>query len=291
MNQDLLLAYGYGDGGGGVTREMLEMRRRLETMPGLPNVVTGRATDYFEALKGRIADTDQYVHTWDGELYLEIHRGTYTSQAYSKRTNRKLELSLRETEWLGVLSSLFQADWQVYPQAELREAWNILLRQQFHDILPGSSIHEVYEDSRVEYTEAESLVQEAWQQASGDTGAMDNAFTVFNSSSWDRTGHVRVRPSAGGEQGAWFDAADRELPAQRSGNDWIGSTIRAVNTGREDIVEGFSSVTLDGKQVRLIDLISQFPEEMVGEEHYEQYGPHTQVLVKLLDSAIRLHLQ
>ena len=92
VNQDLLLAYGYGDGGGGVNREMLEMRRRLETMPGLPNVVTGRATDYFKALKDRIAGTDQYVHTWDGELYLEIHRGTYTSQAYSKRTNRKLEL-------------------------------------------------------------------------------------------------------------------------------------------------------------------------------------------------------
>ena len=163
VNQDLLLAYGYGDGGGGVNREMLEMRRRLETMPGLPNVVTGRADDYFEALKDQIAGTDQYVHTWDGELYLEIHRGTYTSQAYSKRTNRKLELSLRETEWLGVLNSLFQSDWQVYPQAELDEAWKILLRHQFHDILPGSSIREVYEDSHVEYTEAENLVAEAWQ--------------------------------------------------------------------------------------------------------------------------------
>ena len=73
--------------------------------------------------------------------------------------------------------------------------------------------------------------------------------------------------------------------------DWIGSTIRAVNTGREHIVEGFTNITLDGKQIRLIDLISQFPEEMVGESHYQQYGPHTQVLVKFLDSAIRLHLQ
>jgi len=221
MNQDLLLAYGYGDGGGGVNREMLEMRRRLETMPGLPRVVTGRATDYFEALKDTVAGTDQYVHTWDGELYLEIHRGTYTSQAYSKRTNRKLELSLRETEWLGVLGSLSRADWRVYPQAELSEAWKILLRHQFHDILPGSSIREVYEDSQVEYAEAESLVQEAWQHVAGDTQDAGNWFTVLNSSSWNRADYLRVRSGAGGEEGVWFDAADRELRAQRSGDDWI----------------------------------------------------------------------
>ena len=82
------------------------------------------------------------------------------------------------------------------------------------------------------------------------------------------------------------DPTDTHFP-----EDWIGSTIRAANTGREHIVEGFSNVTLDGKQVRLIDLISQFPEQMVGKSHYEKYGSHTQVLVKFLDSAIRLHLQ
>ena len=74
-------------------------------------------------------------------------------------------MSLRDTEWLGVLNCLFTADWQVYPQAELHEAWKILLRNQFHDILPGSSIHEVYEDSQAEYAEAEDIVQKAWQQA------------------------------------------------------------------------------------------------------------------------------
>ncbi|MCP4404104.1 MAG: mannose-6-phosphate isomerase [bacterium] len=72
---------------------------------------------------------------------------------------------------------------------------------------------------------------------------------------------------------------------------WIGSTVRAVNKGRENIIEGFSSVTIDGKQTLLRDLISRFPEEMVGGNHYTQYGPHTQVLVKFLDAAIRLHLQ
>ncbi|MCP4453361.1 MAG: alpha-mannosidase, partial [Planctomycetes bacterium] len=166
------------------------------------------ADDYFNALKDRIAATDQYVHTWDGELYLEIHRGTYTSQAYSKRTNRTLELSLRDTEWLAVLNCLFTTDWQAYPQVELHEAWTILLRNQFHDILPGSSIHEVYEDSHVEYAEAEDIVQQAWQQASGFTGAADNTFTIFNSSSWERSDDVRIPINDGKEQGRWFDAAD-----------------------------------------------------------------------------------
>ncbi|KAI7255744.1 hypothetical protein KC345_g11081, partial [Hortaea werneckii] len=73
LNRELLLSYGYGDGGGGVNREMLEMRRRLDTMPGLPQVKTGRADDYFERLHESIEGTDQYVHTWDGELYLEFH--------------------------------------------------------------------------------------------------------------------------------------------------------------------------------------------------------------------------
>jgi len=86
-------------------------------------------------------------------------------------------------------------------------------------------------------------------------------------------------------------AGNEDLSDSHFPEDWIGSTIRAVNQGREHITEGFSSVTVDGKETRLIDLISQFPDEMVGEKHYQLYGPHTQVLVKFLDSAIRLHMQ
>ena len=67
-------------------------------MPGLPNVKTGKAGEYFKCLREKIANTDEYVHTWDGELYLEYHRGTYTSQAYTKMMNRRLELLYRETE-------------------------------------------------------------------------------------------------------------------------------------------------------------------------------------------------
>lgn len=122
VNQEMLLSYGYGDGGGGVNREMLEMRRRLDDMPGLPNVKTGRADDYFKRLVKTVEESDRYVHVWDGELYLEYHRGTYTSQAYNKKMNRKLELQLRETEWLNALAAVARKDWSQYPQEALNQA-------------------------------------------------------------------------------------------------------------------------------------------------------------------------
>lgn len=85
MNKQLLISYGYGDGGGGVTRDMLENRRRMDNIPGLPHVKTGRADEFFKQLHETIDSTENYVHTWDGELYLEYHRGTYTSQAFVKK--------------------------------------------------------------------------------------------------------------------------------------------------------------------------------------------------------------
>lgn len=122
------------------------MRRRLSELPGLPQVTTGRADQYFAELEQTIRESDQYVHTWDGELYLELHRGTYTSQAYNKRMNRKLELLYRDTEFMQVLGSV--CDHAFMPSPDLAQGWKIILRNQFHDIIPGSSIKEVYEDSR-----------------------------------------------------------------------------------------------------------------------------------------------
>lgn len=238
LNQHLLLSYGYGDGGGGVNREMLEMRRRLEKMPGLPKVITGRADEYFEQLKEQIADTDRYVHTWDGELYLELHRGTYTSQAYNKRANRKLELLYREAEWMSVLGSLLSGvkgdassqaiGWGSYPKSDLDEGWKIILRNQFHDIIPGSSIGEVYEDSRIEYAEAFEIGHAVCTKAAAElTGAGPESMseekrdvTVFNSASWEREDTVCVDKKAGMEEGIWLDAQGRQLPAQREGDKW-----------------------------------------------------------------------
>lgn len=222
INKDLLLSYGYGDGGGGVNRDMLEMRRRLDKLPGLPHVKTTRAGDYFDKLHQTIDQTEEYVHTWDGELYLEYHRGTYTSQAYNKKMNRKLELFYRESEWLNTLSSVVKGTWQNYPQAELNKGWKIILRNQFHDIIPGSSIKEVYEDSTVEYAESEAIASKAWTDASQSlVGEAQNTFTVFNSAPWVRDDIATIPVSSTGEIGQWLDHAGTVLEAERQGENWL----------------------------------------------------------------------
>ncbi|MEI7028169.1 alpha-mannosidase [Paenibacillus sp. y28] len=230
LNQDLLLAYGYGDGGGGVNRDMLEMRRRLEVMPGLPHVVPSRADDFFQKLQHTVQATDQYVHTWDGELYLEYHRGTYTSQAYNKRMNRKLELLYRESEWIQVLNSIAGQSWSSYPASKLNQGWEIVLRNQFHDIIPGSSITEVYEDSRLEYEEADRLGREVWQTAAqqltaaGDEAALEGksgcSWTVFNSASFDRSELVYIPAPQDSCEGSWKDGEGRLLKADRVEGSW-----------------------------------------------------------------------
>ncbi|MDP4097143.1 alpha-mannosidase [Paenibacillus sp. P96] len=224
VNQELLLSYGYGDGGGGVNREMLEMRRRLDRMPGLPAVKTGRADEFFTRLHKTVEQTDQYVHTWDGELYLEYHRGTYTSQAYNKRMNRKMELLLREAEWMNVLQSVLFGDWSAYPAQELEESWKIVLRNQFHDIIPGSSIREVYEDSKVEYEEAERLASQALLEAA--TGLVNSAdsqsFTVFNSASWIRSGIVQVVKQGSEDRLIWKNQNGDLLTSQMTADgNWL----------------------------------------------------------------------
>lgn len=223
INRHLLISYGYGDGGGGVNREMLEMRRRLDKMPGLPHVETGRADEYFAKLHETVENTDQYVHTWDGELYLEYHRGTYTSQARNKRMNRKLELLYRETEWINVLRSLSAKDWSLYPQRQLNDGWKIILRNQFHDIIPGSSIHEVYEDSQAEYQEAQNIAKAEWDASAQVlvSSGEGHVFTIFNSAPWTRTDLVEIPVKDGMEKGVWLTNDGEELESMRVGDAWL----------------------------------------------------------------------
>lgn len=223
VNRNLLLSYGYGDGGGGVNREMLEMRRRLNDLPGLPKIETGTAGDYFRNLQETVANTDRYVHVWDGELYLEYHRGTYTSQAYNKRMNRKLELLYREAEWLNALQSVVSEDWSNYRQTDLDEGWRIILRNQFHDIIPGSSIREVYEDSTIEYAQAEAIGQSVWEQSTKAlvNGSEAGKYTIWNNASWELSELVEITIEPGMETGHWINTEGKPLQAQREGDRWI----------------------------------------------------------------------
>ncbi|MFD1671305.1 alpha-mannosidase [Agrilactobacillus yilanensis] len=187
FNENLLLAYGYGDGGGGVSRDMLESRRKLDQIPGLPHVKTATANAFFDKLHDTVAKTDRYVPTWDGELYLEFHRGTYTSQAYMKKMNRKLELKLRELEFQTIFNGNF-------PKALLHQAWTIVLRNQFHDIIPGSAIHEVYEDAHHEYDQALEIIQKIQATLTSKTAASEaeTTYTLWNSAGWARSETVFI---------------------------------------------------------------------------------------------------
>lgn len=200
LSKDVLTAYGYGDGGGGVTRDMLETRRAMDKIPGLPNVKTGTAREFFKKVHEHVENTDQYVHTWDGELYLEYHRGTYTSQAYNKKMNRYLENKLIQTEWL---SSLAYVLGNSYEQSKINESWETLLLNQFHDIIPGSSIHEVYEDSDISYKETDEQVQDvkdgALQSLVKDE---ENHFAIYSSNSF---GGKELLTLPGSEDGCFYD--------------------------------------------------------------------------------------
>jgi alpha-mannosidase len=152
---ELFLVYGHGDGGGGPTRAMLENVRRMERgIPGCPRLVHDKMGPFFSRISERFRTEPDAFPTWVGELYLEYHRGTLTSMASTKRANRLAEVSLRELETLAVLA---MQQGTPYPAYELWALWQIVLLNQFHDILPGSSIGAVYADAERDYAEFDRL--------------------------------------------------------------------------------------------------------------------------------------
>lgn len=180
INNDILISYGYGDGGGGPTRQMLETSQRMEQgIRGIPKVRQETARTYFDQLSRRVMG-NRRLETWEGEFYFEYHRGTYTSMARNKRGNRKSELAMMDLELLGVLAG-------DYPAQEDTRLWrDIILLNQFHDILPGSSIAEVYEVTRQEYEElhreVSGLIRDRLEKLAGP----GEGVTVFNTLGFDR---------------------------------------------------------------------------------------------------------
>jgi alpha-mannosidase len=250
INDQLLLAYGWGDGGGGPTRDMLEAVRRYEDMPGAPQVKTGKAEEFFARLEEQVKDEPQ-LHLWDGELYLEYHRGTYTSQAHNKRMNRRMELLLHNAEFLNALALALNPE-HAYPVELLAESWEIVLRNQFHDIIPGSSIHEVYEDSKLEYEEAEKLALAAIDNGLAGLDAKDsgkseqglNAGTdqghpvrIFNALGWTRSFLAEVDANDAAEL-AWYSADGVKLDVQAA----PGSSGKVMVAVQDVPAYGFTTI-------------------------------------------------
>lgn len=188
INNDILISYGYGDGGGGPTREMLETSSRMDKgIEGVPKVRQAFARTYFDELKERV-EGNKRLPTWEGELYFEYHRGTYTSMARNKRSNRKAELHMMDLELLGVLADPKAA----YPDAELDGLWHGILINQFHDILPGSSIHEVYEVTKKEYEEMEAQISVLTDERVRALICEGEGVTVLNTTGFERDDVVEL---------------------------------------------------------------------------------------------------
>ncbi|MDX6261011.1 MAG: alpha-mannosidase, partial [Kribbellaceae bacterium] len=178
-----LVPFGYGDGGGGPTREFIATARRVANLESSPRVTIESPTEFFSAAQ------EEYPNApvWSGELYLEIHRATYTSQAKTKQGNRRSEHLLREAE-LWSAAAVVAGKLDTYPYDELDRIWKAVLLNQFHDILPGSSIAWVHREAEATYAklaeELEAIIATAQQALAGSGDAQ----IVFNAAPHARGG-------------------------------------------------------------------------------------------------------
>ncbi|MEU6257109.1 glycoside hydrolase family 38 C-terminal domain-containing protein [Streptomyces sp. NPDC047043] len=184
-----LAPFGWGDGGGGPTREIMERARRLADLEGSPKVVVEHPDEFFAKARAEYEDAP----VWNGELYLELHRATYTSQARTKQGNRRSEHRLREAE-LWATTAALHAPGYSYPYEKLDRLWKTVLLHQFHDILPGSSIAWVHREAEAEYARVAVELEELTAEAVAALGG--GATRVFNTSPFDRAEVVRTAEGA-----------------------------------------------------------------------------------------------
>jgi len=242
-----LCAYGFGDGGGGPMNEMIEVARRVRDLEGCPRGEHTTVSAFMRGIRDELKDLPAY----SGELYLECHRGTLTSIAGIKRGNRKAELAMRDAEFMATLAAL---NGRAYPSETLLEMWKRLLTNQFHDILPGSSIAEVNDEAIAEFAR---IVSEADAVSAESAGALAGNGTggvmLVNTLSWDREGEFELDcvpegQAIAGARCQWVEGpsgakklavADAELPAL--GGKAFG-LVPAGTAGASPFVVGADSV-------------------------------------------------
>lgn len=197
-----LLAFGIGDGGGGPGDEHLERLTRMKRMELLPDVCCESTAAFLRKWE---KDAEHFPE-WQGELYLERHQGTLTTQAKTKRYNRRAELALRELEWIALAAE--QRCDIAYPAKELEEIWKEILLYQFHDILPGSSIERVYAESNARY---EILLADIETLTAKRCTALAAGRTVFNSLPWAR--------------GEWLKQGEEWIYAEAPAMGWAPAAV------------------------------------------------------------------
>ncbi len=218
INDHLLYLCGWGDGGGGATEEQMERMQIMADLPDFPQVRAGRAEDYFTDLYQRVWENPR-LPTWVGELYLEYHRGTYTSQARVKQANRRAELFYREVELLNAWASLYG---MLSRQEQLNQGWRLILLNQFHDVLPGSSIREVYDDAERVYAEAYTIGKRIYDEALAvvlqQIPAGEQDLLLLNTLMWERTDPIQL-PTA----------LASSFPHAQQATDWEGNAVSLLD--------------------------------------------------------------
>ena len=207
-----LVPFGYGDGGGGPTREMLAAARRTANLEGSPKVELGSAAGFFARAQAEY----EALPVWVGELYLELHRGTYTSQAKTKLGNRRSEHLLREAE-LWCATAAVRTGYS-YPAAELKRLWRLVLLQQFHDILPGSSIAWVHQDAERNYAAVGKHLEAIIADAAGAVLGTGDTDFLLNAAPHGRDGVAALaaaEPVPAGQPVLVTEAGRRLHPGQR----------------------------------------------------------------------------
>ncbi|MDP4133402.1 MAG: alpha-mannosidase [Bacillota bacterium] len=194
-NNETMITYGFGDGGGGPTRDMLEQQRRIEKgLPGIPTTKMSTASEFLDRVEKRFfknAKLLRQMPKWVGELYLEYHRGTYTNAAKNKKFNRCSEFLYQRAEALSAFDMVLTGG--KYPYEKLNQGWETILLNQFHDVIPGSSIKEVYEDTDILYKnlidKAEEIEKEKLVSLS-KTITSSRGVLVYNPNGFEASGAI-----------------------------------------------------------------------------------------------------
>ncbi|XP_053397678.1 alpha-mannosidase 2C1-like isoform X2 [Mercenaria mercenaria] len=193
--------FGFGDGGNGPSEDMIERLKRMENVDGLPKVKMSTPDEFFSDIE---SEDGGKLCRWAGELYLELHNGTYTTHARVKKMNRKCEFLLHDAEFLSSIAMVTHAKDEVYPHEELIRLWKLLLLNQFHDVLPGSSIGMVYEDAHKYYNDimqsgtklctlaSQHALAKSLVTADAKSSGKQKCHLVWNSQSWERSAVVAV---------------------------------------------------------------------------------------------------
>ena len=232
LTEDTLMLFGFGDGGGGPTAEMLESAGRLKYgIPGIPRISLETEQEFFDRTYEKIAHLPE-MPTWDGELYFEYHRGTLTSMGKNKRNNRKNEILYSQLETLAYMADSVQ---HPYPADVIKEGWDVLLLNQFHDIIPGSSIGKVYDQTDKEYEkisgDGKAALYGAAQALADRIACVQDGIAVFNTQGYTRSDVVEIPDSSKLSLSHVTDDKGNIYPVQRCQNgNWIffGEDIPAV---------------------------------------------------------------